>query len=245
MEETYHENILRERGKRIARSLRLRRLNKIISTGCYEKIADSLRSTNPEKATQFLSQFYGRAEEEEDTYFPNGVALGKYINRILNIPWFRPSRQYTPRDLKRNVATIAERFKIKKKLDTIVTAHIGEADMAYGMDSVRRAAERTAQNTTRSGAGLAAADTAWGIARSACKAFSDKDPIWGPEDSACAGAEYIISQDIPSLKSKYPENPFEALIRVYEKGLWPAGIEGSYFVIWHPEVKKPRKTKRS
>ncbi len=46
----------------------------------------------------------------------------------------------------------------------------------------------------------------------------------------------LIVQDL--IKDKYPINPFEKLINVYEMGLWPAGISGNNFLIWHPEVVK-------
>jgi hypothetical protein len=201
----------------------------------------------------FLSQFYGRSGGERKDYFPNGRDLGAYMGRILDIRWFQPSKNYSNKKLQTFVNEITKAFKIRD-LEALTTTDVyaswsaawsaaWSADLGAAQSAALGAVRGAALGAVRGAAQGAARDAAQsvdlGAARDAARNVAldaAQGAAWSAALSAARGAEYIIVQDL--INKKYPKNPFEKLISVYELGLWPAGIFKDKFIIWHPKVVK-------
>ena len=239
MVDKFDIGILRKRSQRVAESLGLEEYAEMSRTECYGNLFNHLRGIEPEKARNQIKMFYGRFNGETEDYFPNGSELGRYMFRIMNFQWFKPNREYSSDELRQDAMEIGERLKIGK-LEPFLTKNLGAARGAAldaALDATRGAALSAAWGVAR----VAAWDTVWDAALDATRGAargSARGAALGAALDAARGAEYIIASGLKPLIEKYPENPFESLIKVYKKGLWPADLskDAKKLVIWHPEV---------
>ena len=222
----YSNDSLRERAKYVCHIHNIDNgLKEQIRVGCYPSIFVAVRKLPKDERRAIVSDFYSG--------FPNGKDLGAYMNRILEIDWFKPKKNYTMDEITPFVRKIENAFKMKKHSILIVDDWYSARNVA-DRDAAWYAAGNATDNVARNAVGKAARNAVGKAARNAVWAV-DRNAAW----DAAFGAGYIIAQDVASLRKEYPVNPFEKLIEVYEKGLWPVGIssEGK-FVVLHPKVNK-------
>lgn len=197
-----------------------------------ERMMEVLKGQPVQMARQFLIEFYGTAQGETGDYFPNGAELGQYIGDLVFIPWFKPEREYSASDLEVSVGKISETLNLDIQ--------------GVNLTDDKRLAEDASCNSDWRSAKVQVYDTI----NTAIK-YNHRDRILaelhaGTGARAAAydlcslnlGARLIPVQDIPEVRAAYPENPFKALMKVYSKGLWPAGIRERKLVVYHPEVRK-------
>jgi hypothetical protein len=255
MERTYLIKEMRERAIGIARNLGLRGVERAVREGCYSSITESLkRVRKDEGALSFLEQFFGSTPTEKEPYFPNGVPLSNYMNRIIKTKWFSPTKRYTESNLAKDVQRIRQSFKIENDLSPCLTEDINfcrDATLEVVRDAAWYVAWYVAEDVVRDaalevvrGAALEVVrDAALEVVRDAALEVV-RDVAWYVAEDVvrdtALGAQYTIVQDLLEIKSRYPKNPGESLLRVYEKGLWPRGTKGNKFVIWHPPIRKKK-----
>ena len=222
----YSHKSLRERAKHVCRIHNIDNnvLIDQIKDGCYPSIFKAVKELPQNERRLLVSDFY--------SCFPNGKDLGEYMNRILEIDWFEPKRNYNKKEITFLVREIESAFKLEEH--PILIVNDLNADWNAARDAAKYATWDADWNATRNAARDAAKYATWDADRGAAG-----NAALDAAMDAARGAIYIIAQDIPSLRKKYPVNPFEKLIKVYEKGLWAAGISlKGEFVVLHPKVNK-------
>jgi hypothetical protein len=199
---------------------------------------------NPDKITEFLNMYYGKFENEKKDYFPNGAELAKYFEKIMGMDWFNPKINYISSDLQANVDEICDRFRIGRLNAKVERGEYTPRDptmympaqeeflaaiLAAGLDQAHDAAENDIYTVIQEYADspfLAHSKITQGCSFGYQTCFD-----------AASYTSFLIAKDLPKIKEKYPENPFESLLKVYERGLFPSHIEDGSFVIWYPEVR--------
>ena len=233
----YSHDSLRKRAKYVCNIHNIDKgLVKEIGAGCYPSIFKAVKELPQNERRLLVSDFYSG--------FPNGKDLGKYMNRILEINWFKPERNYTKKEITPYIREIESAFKLEEHPILITNSWNVARDVDWGvaLNAALYANENAAWDATLGFAGNFARNAAGDVAGYAAlnaALYANENAALDVAGYAAACARYIIAQDIPSLKEEYPINPFEKLIRVYEKGLWPAGISSEgRFIVLHPKVNK-------
>src|SRR3989344_2575558 len=79
---------------------------------CFKREDVTTLRDEPEKKRNFLTQFFGRKQDEQEDYFQNGTEFGKFIYQLIfDVPWFRPEREYSSSELEQEVRNVLEAFK--------------------------------------------------------------------------------------------------------------------------------------
>jgi hypothetical protein len=206
------------------------KLRKNLEHGCYSDIFGVVRTLPEDVRKQAVSGFYKG--------FPNGKKIGEHINRILAIDWFKPKKEYTEKDFDGLSKGIADAFRIEE-YPLLVSKTKTVAIDANSSDAWFNALKdvRIVMRDYYS----AKDDHVYAALDAGCAAGEPaliNDSYFGSQACNDAGmsAKFIILEDALKLNEKYPVNPFEKLMTVYECGLFPAGIKDNSFVIWHPPV---------
>jgi hypothetical protein len=257
----------------------------------YSELFKWLKGQGVDKSRVHLEKLYGKAQGEQEDYYPRGADLAAYLHRVLHINWFFPSKNYSVRDLEpvakeltrklgypelelRMSGDYQEAFK-----DTLAWVNVwawGHPNDALvigrktAWTQVRTnpldLAFRTAELEYGSdGKGIlySAMYAGFGASRypadKAIKPFADEagqeitplvllperkqdfgQATWQVSQDAGWNTSYILSRNISPLKDRFPESPYEDIIKMYELGLFITGIDADKkrLWVWHPPVKK-------
>jgi hypothetical protein len=256
----YAYKIQRERARDIANSLGLNDFAEFVKIGCYEGLFNSLSEmckTTPDKALALMGGFYGKFGDEKEEYFPNGTELGRFMHRTMNIDWFNPKRDYSSEELQDDVDRICRRFGIGN-LEARMEGDFNNAFKLLDKKKFGRMCSTVINTFGNHAEDMTAIDLAvamthvanfiniWHASSGSLGEEHNYLTVKDASELTCYmsewGAAYFAAGNSQVLKSAYPENPFESLIDVYEKGLYPVGPSehGRNFLIWHPEVKAVR-----
>lgn len=224
---------------------------------------DLLRQQDPEIVKQFLLAFYGKFQNENRDYFQNGAALGEHMNRLVNMPWFSPSKQYNLEDISEDVEAIIKNLPGIKSIE-IITNIDDALDCSWVYPSMTHAPREclgeewsVAYNLAYNAVRNRTKEASLSVLESARTPIGPPH-IWSfyshaPSDCAMAALHILTPENMPKIESgdnlrfllEDPHNTkdlFFSLAHLYEKGLWPAGIPKTLgkneFWIYHPAVKE-------
>jgi len=144
------------------------------------------------------------------------IKINKEIKRIKNIKWFKPRKPN--KETERIVELALDAFGVKAKLE--YRTLLERQDWAAAWDAAR--------DVARDAAWGAARDAAWDVAR---------DAAW----AAARDVAFITAQDMPSIKKKYPQNPFGYLIDLWEMGYYVCGVSGGKFILYYVPLDDKKK----
>jgi hypothetical protein len=191
-----------------------------------------------------------------------------FLEEVMIIRWFRPCSRYSECDLDDDVDGMCKGLniykletKIERDLPSAIKTNLStdwgswESSDKYrtrlaiskaigkldSFNSPWTLAVNIAQSVVKSGVTIR--DLLSGEIREedfiACGGDRN-NPAYGAIMDVVDCSKHILAEGIPGFKEKHPVNPFDNLVWIYEKGLWPAGPRDGEFVIWHPDVKAVR-----
>ena len=201
-----------------------------------------LRKCSRSQSEKFFEAFYGHDENEQRDFFPNGTEIGRYVERVLRVPWFNPKREYMQTDLEPYVDQISLAFRLYLNKKPLLTPEgiFSREDIMFDFDNVNRLIIAVAEATGFEALCNEVKNIAYYYAQN-CRnkgvpaGIAAKPAV----QNAIAGAAYIVT-GLPQQ-----ENQFAKLLAVYELGLWPIGVNSKgRLVIWHPKVEKETKELR-
>jgi len=168
--------------------------------------------------------------------------LDEYIERIRAIKWFKVSPDIKREAVDKQVNVVLEAFGVKASIEYRSLKDSKDWDAAWeaAWHAARDAAWHAARDAALDAALDAAAvryvawDAAWFAARDAAWDVAwdvARDAAW----DAARGAEDVLTLNLDSYKSKYPNGSFVNIITLWEMGLYPCGVVCGKFVVYVPE----------
>lgn len=248
----YKLDALNARAMEIATDMGLKRLMNglaiIRAPGMHlQELAGMVREYASKTSREFNERFYGKADEERREYFPNGHALGEYMERLSRVSWFENIQEYASSDLQSQVDEITNAFKLPGKYRAkIAKSKSGTMDVYYGSEvrgwttdalynAIEEAKDRGKCTTVVDAVRNNASHLAGWDARKACiYPFTPRCACWSAEHYAGEHASFLAVENI--IKDRYPQNPYENILHIFELGLAPVGIGEKNFIIWCPSA---------